>query len=467
MKKKLLITIYSFLFLNLFSVQAEPFSFYDTLMPADSELQEQIKTIQQVDKNLENKIIALRLKAKEDVSNKDAKIDLASFLLKKVYLQRDYPYDKNEELLLEAYDLLQNNYYLETTWGDIFSKAKDYENAISHYEAALILNPEGINTVGLCGIAYLNCSNYEEALTKFDLYLKKYPDDCKVLFDAGKCCFGLEDYEKTIEYCEKALEFCKSTGLKDEIEELVMKAKERVASTEGFTQDEDSRFVITFAGDSKEDLGDLTSDMLNDIYDDITRVLNFYPDVKINVKFYRTDDYYEKTSWGWSAAQTSGITVEVPLSSSYRNEDSVKGLLAHELTHAVINLKTNGYYAPTWVHEGLAQYLEYSTRYGSPETLRSDFESILQSDFIENDLYIPLNKIPSYMRSSGDKDVSRAYVASYIAIRCLVDNYGEQSIDKLLTAYGEGKGIKDAVKEATGISYEKFQNEYKGWAGNL
>ena len=36
-----------------------------------------------------------------------------------------------------------------------------------------------------------------------------------------------------------------------------------------------------------------------------------------------------------------------------------------------------------WVHEGLAQYEEFRTQYGSEETLRSDYVSVYEEDFKE------------------------------------------------------------------------------------
>ena len=460
--KRLLLTTALFFFLSLYPAQSEPVIFFDQLKPVDTELQEKIKKIERLDSNLENIIKKLRLKVKNDNLNKNLKIDLASFLLKKVYLQRELPYEKNEELLLEAYDLLQDNFFLETIWGDIYFHIDEFERAIEHYETALICNPNGVNTAGLCGWAYFKNQNYEKALEKFDIYLNKNSDDYLILFYAGKCNFQLEDYEKTVDYCEKALEYCEDDDDKEDIEDLIRKAKEHLASTEGFTQDEDWHFVLSFAGSSKDDLGDLTSESLEDIYDEVTNFLNFDPDVKINVIFYLTDDYYKRAE-SWSAAQACGITIEVPLKYGYKDEVYVKGLLAHEFTHTIINLKTKGFNAPTWVHEGLAQYLEYSTRYGSPETIRSDYEEILQNDFIDGELFIPLNKVRSYMDSSERRDIRRAYIASYIAIRCMADNYGEQSFDKLLTSIGKGNDIERAVKDATGISYDKFQNEVKDW----
>ncbi len=203
---------------------------------------------------------------------------------------------------------------------------------------------------------------------------------------------------------------------------------------------------------------------MNNIYYDVTTLLNCDPNVKINVIFFLTDDYYKENK-DWSAASALGITVRVPLATGYKSEEYVKGVLAHEFTHTIINLKTQNR-APIWVHEGLAQYQQFRTEFGSEENLRSDYVSIYENDFKENNLFIPLDKIPAYMNSGDRKNISRAYIASWLAIRCMGDLYSESSFDTLLTSLGKGNNIRQAVEDATGQSYNDFQEEMKQWIKN-
>lgn len=274
----------------------------------------------------------------------------------------------------------------------------------------------------------------------------------------------LRQYDEAITKFETALEVCNNPQDKKDIESLIRKAKEALASTSDSSSEEDQRFVITFAGNSRDDLSDVTFDMLDEIYYDVTNLVNYNPDVKINIVFFLTEDYYQNEQ-NWSAAAAQGIQIMVPLKTGYKNQEYVKGLLAHEFTHTLINLKTQNR-CPIWIHEGLAQYQEYTTSYGSPDIIRSDFESILQNDFIENQLFIPLDKVGAYIGSSDSTDIVRGYVASYMAMRCMADFYGEQSFDSLLSELGKGKSLNESIQEATGKSYSEFQDEYKEWLRN-
>ena len=466
MKKSILFVTLLFILFALSPVYSQAKIFDEYLMPSDPELLKEFNKIDKVDKNLESIINELRIKAQEYDCPKELKKDLAAFLLLKVIIQRDLPYENNEGLLFEVSDLIPEDYYLELTWGDLLLYSKDFEQCIRHYESALNKRQDNIELTAKCGLAYLNVLNYEKALEYINVYLEKNPKDIFYLYLASRCEFELNNYDETVVLCERALEEIGEGGnpYKESLLELLRKAKEAAASTSDSTQDEDQRFVITFAGNSRDDLGDVTFEMLNDIYYDVTSLLNYDPDVKINVIFFLTDDYYKRGK-DWSAASTCGLQIMVPLKSGYKDETYVKGLLAHEFTHAIINLKTSNR-APIWVHEGLAQYLEYSTAYGSPEVLRPDYENILQNDFLENGLFIPLNKVQAYIGGKDRKDVSRGYVASYLAMRCMADFYGEQSFDTLLSSLGKGKTIQEAVKEATGNEYSDFQDDLKDWIKN-
>ena len=463
-KRTVFFTTFFLLYLTLSATAESIFVFKEKLKPATPELQKTIKNIQFLGNELDDIITGLRNAAQDPECKEDTKVDLAAFLLKKVILQREYPYENNEPLLFEASELLPNNFYVESFWGDILLHKGDFEGSISHYENALNQNSNDIEVTGKCGIAYLNNLNYEKALDYIETYLAKNPTDFIFLSSAGRCKYELNEFDEAIEYWEKALDNCEDSSRRHEIEELIRKAKESLASTSDSTQDEDQKFVITFAGNSRDDLGDITFDMLNEIYYDVTDLLNCNPDVRFNVVFFLTEDYY-KMGQGWSAAAANGLKIMIPLKTGYKDENYVKGTLAHEFTHTIINLKTNNR-APLWVHEGLAQYQEYSTSYGSPDVIRSDFEGVLQNDFIENGMFIPLNKVPAYIGSNDRKDIVRGYVAAYMAIRCMADLYGEQSFDTLLTSLGKGKGINEAVKDATGSDYSDFQDDLKEWIKN-
>lgn len=439
--------------------------FNDYLKPATPEFIAELAAITAISPAFDRRIEELRKLANQPTAANENKVDLAAFLLRKIALQSSLSYEANEDLIFEVADLLPGDYYVESLWGDLLYFKGDYEQALSHYENALFKRPEDIDLHGRMGLAAMQQMLYENAITHFEKVLAGKPETFFVLYALGRCHFELKHLDEAIEFWEKALKLAKDDREKKAIEEALNQARELLASTSDATREEDQRFVIHFAGNSQKDLGDITFEMLEEIFFQVTDSLNFKPEVKINIIFFLTEEYY-KVSREWSAGSAQGIQIMVPLKSGYKSPDYVKGLLAHEFTHTIIHLKTSNR-CPLWLNEGLAQYQEFNAAYGSPETLRPDYENILQKDFIDKRNFVELNQVPSLIGGSSHYQIARGYLASYLAVRCMAEFYGEQSFDSLLSSLGRGKSLDEAMNEATGKSMGDFQAEYEEWLRNL
>lgn len=438
--------------------------FNDFLKPETPELIPVLAAFSSPGEALDRQIDELRKSARQSGASKQNKIDLAAFILRKIALQRDASFDASEDLIFEASDLIPGDYYLESLWGDLLYYKGDYENALSHYDNALFKKPEDIQLHGRTGLAAMQQMQYEKAISHFEVVLAKKPDSFFELYSIGRCHFELKHIEEAIEYWERALKLANERD-KKAIEAAINQARELLASTSDSTREEDQRFVIHFAGNSQEDLGDVTFEMLEEIFFQVTDSLNFQPEVKINIIFFLTEEYY-KVSQEWSAGSAQGIQIMVPLKSGYKSPDYVKGLLAHEFTHTIIHLKTNNR-CPLWLNEGVAQYQEFNAAYGSPDTIRPDYEGLMQKEFVEKRNFVDLSRVPSLIGGSSHYDIARGYIASYLAVRCMASFYGEQSFDSLLAGLGRGKSLDEAMVEATGKNMTDFQEEYEEWLRNL
>lgn len=447
------------------AVSGQVYLFTDSLKPATKEAESELAMHVSHSVKFEEKIEDLRKRAYKTGATNDDKVDLAAFLLRKLVLKRDRPFEENEEVILEAADLLPGNFYVESAWGDLLYFKGDYEKAMEHFENALYVKADDQQLLGKAAITAMQLMQYEKAIGLFDKIRAVKPDSFFVVFSIGRCHFELKHYEEAVEFWEKSLQLTKDEREIEAVKQALNQAREMLASTESSSREEDQRFVIHFAGESQQDLGDVTFEMLEEIFFQVTDSLNFSPDVKINVVFFLTEDYY-KVSKEWSAASARGIQIMVPLKSGYKSADYVKGLLAHEFTHTIIHLKTNNR-CPLWLNEGIAQYQEFTAAYGSPEVIRPDYNSIMETEFIDKQNFVKLNQVPMLMGGSSRQDISRAYIASYLAARCMADFYGEQSFDTVLSALGSGKSIDEAMTEATGRSMNEFQQEYEDWLRNL
>lgn len=439
--------------------------FQDYLQPTTPELIKEIITYESPVPALDERIEQLRQIAYRNDATQHSKINLAAFILRKVALKRNSSYEEVEDLVLEASDLVPGDFYLESLWGDLLYFKGDYEKALAHYENALYKRPEDAQVHARAGLTAMQQMQYEKAITYFEKVLSSQPETFFMLFSLGRCHFELKHLEEAVELWEKALKIAKDDREKSAVEAALNQARELLASTSDSTREEDQRFVIHFAGNSQQDLGDITFEMLEEIFFQVTESLNFQPDVKINVVFFLTEEYY-KISREWSAGSAQGIQIMVPLKSGYKSPEYVKGLLAHEFTHTIIHLRTSNR-CPLWLNEGIAQYQEFAAANGSPDAMRSDYEGILQKEFVEKRNFVDLNQVPSLIGGSSRLDIVRGYLASYLAVRCMAEFYGEQSLDGVLSALGRGKSVDEAMAEATGKGMADFQQDYEEWLRNL
>ncbi|GAB4269790.1 MAG: hypothetical protein Kow0029_06050 [Candidatus Rifleibacteriota bacterium] len=462
--KKLSILLILFV-ISAIAAQAQVTLFENSLEPATPKLAQELKQFNNLCPELDSKIEELRKTAYKSGASNEAKLDLAAFLMRKLNLRRNLSFEQNEDLIYELADLVPDNPVVETYWGDMLYYAGNYEKALTHFENALYHSPDDMRLVSKCGLSAQQLMQYEKALGYFEKALKSFPESFFLLFSAGRCNYELKYYEEAIEYWEKAAKIAKNEKEQIAVENAIKAAKEMLASTDGTTRDENQRFVIHFAGSSQDDLGDFAFDTLDEIFFQVTDSLQFNPDVKINVVFFLTEEYY-KINKDWSAGAAQGIQIMIPLKSGYKSPEYVRGLLAHEFTHTIIHLKTNNR-CPLWLNEGLAQYQEFIAANGSADELRYDYQSMLENEFIEKQSFVKLSDVPTYIGSSSRMNITKGYIASYLAVRCMADFYGEQSFDTVLSALGNGKSIDEAMIEATGKDMAEFQQEYEEWLRNL
>ena len=128
------------------------------------------------------------------------------------------------------------------------------------------------------------------------------------------------------------------------------------------------------------------------------------------------------------------------------NRDS----LIHELTHLMFDERLDSPRAkpPAWLNEGMAMYFEPGGGYRE-----SDVQRALRS----GDL-IPLR----HMRTVPGRpdEVRLFYSQSASVVRFLMDEFGPERMDRLLTEINEGRKIEDALNAAYGFGVDELDT---GW----
>ena len=126
--------------------------------------------------------------------------------------------------------------------------------------------------------------------------------------------------------------------------------------------------------------------------------------------------------------------------------------LVHELTHLIFGRALTSPYAtsaPAWLNEGNASYWETGNRRDSLQRFRPIARSGNVTEFAA------MNAIPGLR-----KDIGNFYTQSTDFVGYLIENYGPDSIGKLLYELNSGKDIDTAMRAVYGGSLAQIEN---GW----
>jgi hypothetical protein len=215
-----------------------------------------------------------------------------------------------------------------------------------------------------------------------------------------------------------------------------------------------ARFRIRFDGDSDEPLGLAVLNVLDQAWEDHERRLGFAPNLPVTVVLQTAKAFQDTTrAPGWAAAWNDG-TIRVPVMGLERPTATFVRVLRHEVAHSFVASRT-GANCPTWLQEGLAQWLEG----GDPD--RED-ESLAK---LAHGAALP--RLDSLERAFVDLPEARAQVAyaeSLSAVAYILKHHGEDAVRRLIAALATGLKAAEALPAAIGLSYAELQ---RAWENRL
>ena len=130
-----------------------------------------------------------------------------------------------------------------------------------------------------------------------------------------------------------------------------------------------------------------------------------------------------------------------------------KWAIAHELAHLVTYQMTSNPYAsiPTWLTEGLSMYAQ-----GGIET---GILSVFDTAIAEDDLVSVRSLISSF-----PADPVRAYLSyaqSYSLVKFLINTYGRDQINQLLSVFKEGSRCDPALERVYGFDTDGLEEKWR------
>jgi tetratricopeptide (TPR) repeat protein len=212
-----------------------------------------------------------------------------------------------------------------------------------------------------------------------------------------------------------------------------------------------ARFRIQFDGNSDEPLGLAVLNVLDQAWEDHERKLGFAPDLSVTVVLQTAKAFQDTTrAPGWAAAWNDG-TIRVPVMGLDRPTATLVRVLRHEVAHSFVASRT-GANCPTWLQEGLAQWLEG----GDPDREDATLASLARGASLPH-----LDSLEQPFMDLPETQAQVAYAESLSAVAYLLKQHGEDGLRRLIAALATGLRAAEALPAAIGLTYSELQRAWE------
>lgn len=212
---------------------------------------------------------------------------------------------------------------------------------------------------------------------------------------------------------------------------------------------------------AEEELSEVAFNLLDDIYEEISRIVKVSPKEKIVLRFLSPEEFRKQTGApSWTNAMFFRGEIIMPFSNKDQGLDiaELREALRHEYTHALL-AEASAYRIPAWLDEGIAQMIEGKQNPVLAPSLRklSQREQIIDFKKLQNG-FVNLN----------EEIVPAAYAQSLFAAKSIVNRYGFKEIANYLAQLKNGEQGEKAFLIAFGQSQRSFEKQLseqiKRWA---
>jgi tetratricopeptide (TPR) repeat protein len=315
----------------------------------------------------------------------------------------------------------------------------DIEHALIDERTALTFVPQ--QPVLLMNVAYLYLrqSQFKESLDYLERAKRVAPNNADVYKLEGWAYYGMNRMEQAVTEWKKSLALRSDT----EVETALEKAQRDKQEEENYKENESAHFQLRYNGSSEPALAREVLRTLEGHYVHIESELNYTPPDPIGVILYTQQGFADITrAPGWVGALNDG-RIRVPVQGLTAVDSELSRVLRHELTHSFIQQKTHGR-APTWIQEGVAQWMEGR---------RSDENAAVLSQIYEQGQAAPLGRLEgSWMGLPGD--VARyTYAWALANIEYIVQTQGMGDVERILDRVAAGSSTEEALRDVLHDDY--------------
>ncbi len=315
----------------------------------------------------------------------------------------------------------------------------DMEHALADERTALTYAPE--EPALLMNVAYLHLrrSEYKQSLEYLERARRVAPDNPDVAKLAGWAYYGMNKMDQAVAEWKRAL----ALRPDPEVQAALDKAQRDKQEEESYKENESSHFTLRYSGAAEPALAREVLHTLEAHFSAIESELNFTPPDSIGVVLYTQQAFADITrAPGWVGALNDG-RIRVPVQGLTGVTPELSRVLKHELTHSFVGQKTRGH-APTWIQEGLAQWMEGKRSGENADVLAQVYK----------DGHAPsLGQLEgSWMGLPGDA-AGYAYAWALANVEYIVGTSGMGDIERILDRIGSGSSTEAALRDVLHSDY--------------
>jgi tetratricopeptide (TPR) repeat protein len=315
----------------------------------------------------------------------------------------------------------------------------DMEHALIDERTALTYAPE--NPIILLNVAYLHLrrSEYKQALDYLERAQRVAPENPDVPKLAGWAYYGMNKLEQAVREWQRAMALRPDA----EVQAALEKAQRDMQEEENYRENESSHFTLRYSGEAEPGLAREVIRALEMHFSAIESELNYTPPEPIGVILYTRQAFADITrAPGWAGALNDG-RIRVPVQGLTQLTPELSRVLKHELTHSFVRQKTHAA-APTWLQEGLAQWMEGKRSGGNAAVLLQvyDAKQAMSLGDLEG----------SWLRLPGEA-AAYAYAWALANIEYIVQVDGMADVERILDRLAAGSTTEAAAREVLHSDY--------------
>jgi len=325
----------------------------------------------------------------------------------------------------------------------------DTDDAINQYRQALIFAPDNVGLLLNLAVLYLHESQFTAALDPLEHARHMTPDSSPTAADVAKLMGWAYSGANKMDLAIEEWKHAERLRPEAEVEGALQKAERDKSEEEDYREGETAHFSLKYYGGAAPQLASGILRALEADFSDIESQLDYTPPEQIGVILYTGQAFADIThAPGWVGALNDG-RIRIPVQGLSSVTPELARVLKHELTHSFVGQKSHGR-APTWLQEGVAQWMEGRRSSGASSALL---------DIAGQNQMPSLGALEGSWLSLSGSSAAFAYAWSLAAVESIVQSGGITDISRLLDRIATSPSTEAALREILRCDYADLQQQ--------